>query len=101
MTGSYEQLLSWVVFADWIFFGLTVAGLFVLRRGLGRPHRLPHALAIRGCPAFFVAVAVVVVYLDDSRGPEADQASARCLLLAGMPVYYLVQMLHGRADRRP
>jgi APA family basic amino acid/polyamine antiporter len=30
---SYDQLLSYVVFADWLFFGLTVGAIFVLRRG--------------------------------------------------------------------
>ena len=31
-TGRYEQLLNYVVFADWIFFGLTVATVIVFRR---------------------------------------------------------------------
>ena len=31
-TNSYDQLLSYVVFADWLFFGLTVGSIFVLRR---------------------------------------------------------------------
>jgi APA family basic amino acid/polyamine antiporter len=31
-TNTYDQLLSYVVFADWLFFGLTAASLFVLRR---------------------------------------------------------------------
>src|SRR5262249_21923517 len=30
-TNTYDQLLSYVVFADWLFFGLTAASLFVLR----------------------------------------------------------------------
>ena len=34
LTGRYEQLLNYVVFADWIFFGLTVATLLVFRRML-------------------------------------------------------------------
>ena len=32
LTGTYGQLLDYVVFADWIFFGLTVASVFVFRR---------------------------------------------------------------------
>ena len=35
MTGTYEQLVTKVVFADWIFFGLTVGGLFMIRRRMG------------------------------------------------------------------
>ncbi len=32
LTGSYGDLLDWVTFADWIFFGLCAATLFVYRR---------------------------------------------------------------------
>jgi APA family basic amino acid/polyamine antiporter len=31
-TNTYDQLLSYVVFADWLFFGLTAAGLLIVRR---------------------------------------------------------------------
>src|SRR5207247_4711333 len=30
--GTFSQLVDYVAFGDWIFFGLTVAGLFVYRR---------------------------------------------------------------------
>lgn len=32
MTNTYDQLLSYVVFADWLFFGLTAGALFIVRR---------------------------------------------------------------------
>ena len=32
LTGTYDRLLNYVVFADWIFFGLTVSTLFAFRR---------------------------------------------------------------------
>ena len=31
LSGTYAQLLDYVVFGDWIFFGLTVASLFIYR----------------------------------------------------------------------
>jgi APA family basic amino acid/polyamine antiporter len=34
---GYDELLSYVVFADWLFFGLTVAAIFVLRRRAAEP----------------------------------------------------------------
>jgi APA family basic amino acid/polyamine antiporter len=37
LTNTYDQLLSYVVFADWLFFGLTVGAIFVLRRSDPRP----------------------------------------------------------------
>ncbi len=31
-TNTYDELLSYVVFADWLFFGLTAGALFIVRR---------------------------------------------------------------------
>jgi APA family basic amino acid/polyamine antiporter len=85
LTGEYGDLLDTVVFADWIFFGCTVAGLFVLRR------RLP-AAAFRTpgypwLPALFVGIAVVVVY-STVRAEPVRSAVGAGLLLLGVPVYY-------------
>jgi APA family basic amino acid/polyamine antiporter len=56
--GGIGVLLSGVVFADWIFFGLGAASVFVLRRsmpGAPRPYRVPGYPVL---PAFFVLAAV-------------------------------------------
>ncbi|HEY9449757.1 MAG TPA: amino acid permease, partial [Gemmatimonadaceae bacterium] len=55
--GDIGTLLSGVVFADWIFFGLGAASVFVLRRRMPhvrRPYRVPGYPLI---PAFFVLAA--------------------------------------------
>src|SRR5439155_20728826 len=60
-TNTYDQLLSYVVFADWLFFGLTAAGLFIVRR---RPSPSGEIARVPGHPvttAIFVAVAVGIV----------------------------------------
>ena len=91
LTGEYGDLLDTVVFADWIFFGLTVAGLFVLRRRLG-------ALAGRHMPGYpvlpilFVGVAAVVVYATLREAPPMRSLAGAGLLLAGIPVFYLFKM---------
>ena len=86
-TGKYGDLLNTVVFADWIFFGLTVAGLFVLRRRAAGTDgfRTP---GYPWLPALFVLVAVVVVYSVVREAPLRAAAGAG-LLLIGVPVYYL------------
>jgi APA family basic amino acid/polyamine antiporter len=86
LTGEYGDLLDTVVFADWIFFGLTVGGLFVLRR------RLTSAGGFRTpgypwLPGFFVAVAVAVVFSTIRAAPTRSLVGAGLLLL-GIPVYY-------------
>jgi APA family basic amino acid/polyamine antiporter len=85
LTGEYGDLLDTVVFADWIFFGLTVAGLFVLRRRLPRsPFRTPLYPWIPGC---FVLVAASVVFSTIYAQPVRSSVGAGLLLL-GVPVFY-------------
>ena len=57
--GTIGTLLGGVVFADWIFFGLGAASVFVLRRtraDMHRPYRVP---GYPWVPAFFVLCALV------------------------------------------
>ncbi len=85
LTGTYGDLLNTVVFADWIFFGLTVAGLFVLRhRGSTDGFRTPLYPFL---PAAFVLVAIAVVGSVIATDPWRSAAGAGLLVL-GVPVYY-------------
>lgn len=92
---SYRELLGTVVFADWIFFGLTVAGLFVLRPRLNRGtgYRTP---GYPWLPALFVGIACIVVFSAVREDPQRCGIGA-LLLLAGVPVYYLFKYF----SRRP
>lgn len=60
-TNTYDQLLSYVVFADWLFFGLTAGALVIVRR------RAPPTGVIARMPghpwttAAFIAVAAGIV----------------------------------------
>jgi APA family basic amino acid/polyamine antiporter len=90
LTGRYEQLLNYVVFADWIFFGLTVATLLVFRRSLPLPQRPPDAFRAPLFPLLPIAFAVVsagvvasVVWADPVRA-----SIGAALLAAGVPVFF-------------
>lgn len=91
LSGTYGDLLNTVVFADWIFFGLTVAGLFVLRRRTTTDGFQTPLYPL--LPAAFVFVAIVVVYSVVSTDPWRSAAGAGLLAL-GIPVYYFFR---GRA----
>jgi basic amino acid/polyamine antiporter, APA family len=83
--GRFESLIAYVLFVDWIFFGLTGAAVFVMRRRQGPPagYEVPGyplvPLAFVGMSGWFVVSA-----LRD----QPVQAAAGALLLAlGVPVY--------------
>ena len=85
LSGTYGQLLDYVVFGDWIFFGLTAATLFVVRRR-GEPHegyRVPfYPLA----PLLFCLAAVYVVAGSILSNPR-NAAIGALLIAAGAPVF--------------
>ncbi len=86
LSGSYGDLLDYVVFADWIFFGLTAATLFVLRRRDGETSqgfRVP--LHPWTTIAFIAASAYVVMGSVMSNPGNALRGSA--LLALGIPVF--------------
>ena len=85
--GTFESLVSYVLFVDWIFFGLTAAAVFVMRRRLGRPagYRVPGYPVV---PLVFIGVAVW--FLASTLRAQPVQAVAGALLLGiGVPVYRL------------
>jgi APA family basic amino acid/polyamine antiporter len=88
-TGSYERLLNYVVFADWIFFGLTVATVMIFRRTHPLATRPPDSYRAPGYPVvqvLFVIVSAAVVLSVVGNDPAS--ASRGALLLAlGVPVY--------------
>jgi len=87
LSGRYEQILGYVVAADWVFFALSAACLFVLRRhdaGAPRPgYEVPgHPWTTAG----FVAVGAWIVVNTVVKYP-VNSAIGLGLLLAGIPVY--------------
>ncbi|MEZ5318509.1 MAG: amino acid permease [Vicinamibacterales bacterium] len=99
VTGDYGDLLDTVVFADWIFFGATVAGLFVLRRRLGNPDGFRTPL-YPWLPGAFVLVAAIVVLSTIYAAPLRSAVGAGLMLL-GVPVYaFFVRRSAAAAGRR-
>jgi basic amino acid/polyamine antiporter, APA family len=91
LTGSFAQLVDYVAFGDWIFFGLTVAGLFVYRRReRGRAAGPAGGFRVPGypwVPALFVLAAAYVVVSAVAANPR-NAAMGALLIGLGVPVYW-------------
>jgi basic amino acid/polyamine antiporter, APA family len=86
LSGTYEQILSYVVSVDFIFFGLTGLSLFVFRRRLP-----PASFRTPGHPvttAIFVIACWAVVVATIARNP-LNSAIGLGILALGLVVYWV------------
>jgi APA family basic amino acid/polyamine antiporter len=87
LSGSYDTLTDSVIFASWLFYGLTTASLFIFRKTMPdapRPYRA------HGYPVvpmiFLLATAALLVNTFVAAPREALQGVA--VLAAGLPFYW-------------
>ena len=88
LSGTFEQLLAFVVFGQWLFFGLTAAAVLVLRRRrpeLERPVRTP---GYPVTPVLFVLAAVFIAASAALAHPW-NAAAGLGLIVLGLPAYAL------------
>jgi APA family basic amino acid/polyamine antiporter len=88
LTGSYGQLLDYVIFAALIFYVLTTAALFSLRRKRPEMERPYRAVGYPVIPALYMAAAFGIALILLVAKPEYSFAGLFIVLL-GVPVYYL------------
>ncbi len=86
-SGSYERLFSYVIFAAWIFYGMTVTGVLILRKrepDRPRPYRM---WGYPVTPVLFAAVSYWFVgnTLVTTPGPSLLGLS---IIASGIPVYF-------------
>ena len=85
-TGTFEQLLTYVVFAGWIFYGLGAASIFVYRRTratVRRPFSVP---LYPFTPLLFILAAAAIV-LNTIVAQPGRAAIGLAVVLLGVPVY--------------
>ncbi len=85
--GTFENLISYVVFTDWIFFALAAASVFVLRSRLPDAERPYRTLGYPLTPLFFIAISVWFV-LNTLIEKPAQAWAGIGFLLVGVPVFY-------------
>ncbi len=88
LSGSYSQLLDYVIFAMLIFYALTTASVFVLRRKWPNEERTYKAFGYPVIPAICVILSVVIMIILLIYKPEFTWPGLIIVVL-GIPVYYI------------
>ena len=98
LTGTYNQLLNYVVFAALLFYAFTTAGLFILRAKYPDTPRPYRALGYPLLPLLYIVLCCgVMVLLLLSPATRTEAVSGLVLVLIGIPVFYLWR----RTERLP
>jgi APA family basic amino acid/polyamine antiporter len=88
LTGSYSQLLDYVIFAALVFYALTTVGLFLLRRQRPDEPRPYRAAGYPVLPALYVlAASGVALTLLVAAKTRVQALSGLVIVLLGVPVY--------------
>ncbi len=97
VSGSYGQLLDYIIFAVLVFYILTIVGLFVLRRTRPNAERPYRAIGYPILPAIYIVMALFVDVVLLRYKPQFTWPGLIVVLL-GIPVYYAWSRRSRRAD---
>jgi APA family basic amino acid/polyamine antiporter len=88
ISGSYSQLLDYIIFAVLVFYILTIAGLFVLRMKRPDEPRPYRAIGYPVLPAMYILIATFIDVVLLRYKPQYTWPGLIIVLL-GIPVYFL------------
>ena len=97
LSGSYGQLLDYIIFAVLVFYILTIAGLFVLRRTRPDAERPYKAIGYPVLPAIYILMAIYIDLILLRYKPQYTWPGLIIVLL-GIPVYFVWTRWAGKAS---
>jgi hypothetical protein len=87
LSGSYDQLTDYAIFAFWLFYGLVTGAVFVFRWRQPNAERPYKTWGYPVVPALFVLVTIYLIVFTIKNAPL--QSSIGLLIIAiGLPVYW-------------
>jgi APA family basic amino acid/polyamine antiporter len=93
--GGFSQLFTYVIFGGWIFYGLAVLSVIVLRRkapNMARPFRVPGYPAV---PILFGIVALAIVVNTLIETPK-ESGYGLAFIALGIPIYLVQRVMRRR-----
>lgn len=104
MSGTFAQLLNYVVFGDWVLFALIAGTLFVYRQRddtRDGSHETFRMVGYPFLPVVFIVASLFVVLSTIGSMEPANALIGTGILLAGAPVYYGFQWLRNPDTTNP
>jgi APA family basic amino acid/polyamine antiporter len=86
VSGTFDQLTDYVVFASWIFYGLTTTAVFVLRRKMPHATRPYRTFGYPVMPVIFVLVAAWLI-INTLQTSPVESVMGLVLISLGLPLY--------------
>ena len=89
LSGTYGDLLDYTIFAALLFYVLTIAGIFLLRKKMPDAERPYRAWGYPVAPVFYIlvasAIALILLFFKSE-----NTVPGLVIVLAGIPVYFLI-----------
>jgi APA family basic amino acid/polyamine antiporter len=86
ISGTFDQLSDYVIFASWIFYGLVTSSVFVLRRTMPNAPRPYKTFGYPLVPFVFVLVAAWLV-VNTLLNRPVESIAGLILIALGLPIY--------------
>ncbi len=99
LSGTYSDLLDYVIFAVLVFFILTIAGVFVLRKKRPDAERPYRVFGYPILPALYIITAAAIA-LDLLLFKPAYTWPGMIIVLIGIPVYYAWRKTGNRGEQQ-
>lgn len=89
LSGSFDQLTDYVVFASWIFYAMVAFSIFIFRKKLPHAERAYKAVGYPVVPALFITLASLLV-LNTLLNSMQQSLIGLGFIASGVPVYYFL-----------
>ncbi len=97
LSGTFDQLTDFAIFAFWLFYGMVAASVFVFRRrnpDAPRPYRTWGYPVV---PAIFVLVTIYLIVFTIKNAP-VQSLIGLLIIASGLPVYWYFARRNSRAE---
>lgn len=93
LSGTFDQLTDYVVFASWIFYSLVTSMVFVLRKKRPDAVREYKTLGYPILPAVFILMGILLLINTIITSPQST-AIGLAFILSGVPCYFIFKKMY-------